>query len=178
MLLTIPRMTDDHRLFVLGGLLRDLAQRGTVVGLDRASERVNHHFFRHRRDELIAARREDLLDTDGAIDFRAVEQRHLRVDRLAAVAGAPGTDAVVVLQREAPGIHARVTVGADRVGPVALERRTNRERRAVVVFGLSVVSMFGGGGGTGEPRMLLRTHLPRSTGEVRLACEVTVRMLP
>jgi hypothetical protein len=26
--------------------------------------------------------------------------------------------------------------------------------------------------------MLLRIHLPRSTGEVRIACEVTVRMLP
>ena len=40
------------------------------------------------------------------------------------------------------------------------------------------VCLVSAGGGTGEPRMLLSTHLPRSTGDVRLACEVTVRMLP
>ena len=37
---------------------------------------------------------------------------------------------------------------------------------------------FGGGGGGGVPRMFSRIHLPRSTGEVRLAYDVTVRMLP
>ena len=37
---------------------------------------------------------------------------------------------------------------------------------------------FGGGSGGGAPRMLLRIHLPRITGEVRIAGEVTVRMLP
>ena len=38
--------------------------------------------------------------------------------------------------------------------------------------------MSGGGGGTGAPRMLSRIHLPRTTGEVRSACDVTARMLP
>ena len=72
----------------------------------------------------------------------------------------------------------RVTVGADRVGPVALERRTADSRAPSSSSGLSVVSTFGGGGGTGAPRMLSSTHLPRSTGDVRVACDVTVRMLP
>ena len=36
----------------------------------------------------------------------------------------------------------------------------------------------GGGGGGGEPRMFSSIHLPRITGEVRVAYEVTVRMLP
>ena len=37
---------------------------------------------------------------------------------------------------------------------------------------------FGGGGGGGVPSRFFRTHWPRITGEVRVAYEVTVRMLP
>ena len=36
----------------------------------------------------------------------------------------------------------------------------------------------GGGGGGDADQMFSSTHLPRITGEVRSACEVTVRMLP
>ena len=36
----------------------------------------------------------------------------------------------------------------------------------------------GGGGGGGVPRMFSMIHLPRMTGEVRLAREVPVRMEP
>ena len=36
----------------------------------------------------------------------------------------------------------------------------------------------GGGGGGGAPRMLSSSHRPRSTGDVRLGYDVTVRMLP
>ena len=36
---------------------------------------------------------------------------------------------------------------------------------------------FGGGGGGGIPRMFSSTHLPRCTGDVRLAYDVTARML-
>ena len=42
---------------------------------------------------------------------------------------------------------------------------------------VSVGFGFGGGGG-GDPRRTSITHLPRSTGEVRPAWEVRVRMLP
>ena len=35
-----------------------------------------------------------------------------------------------------------------------------------------------GGGGGGVPSTFSSTHLPRSTGEVRWACEVTSRMAP
>ena len=38
--------------------------------------------------------------------------------------------------------------------------------------------MFGGGAGGGDPRMLVRIHRPRTTGEVRVEYDVTVRMLP
>ena len=36
----------------------------------------------------------------------------------------------------------------------------------------------GSGGGGGTPSRLSSTHLPRRTGEVRVAYDVTVRMLP
>ena len=36
---------------------------------------------------------------------------------------------------------------------------------------------FAGGGGGGDPRMFSRIHLPRITGDVRTACDVTVRTL-
>ena len=36
---------------------------------------------------------------------------------------------------------------------------------------------FGGGRGAGVPRRFSRTHLPRATGEVRFATEVTSRKL-
>src|ERR1043166_8330311 len=37
---------------------------------------------------------------------------------------------------------------------------------------------FPGGGGGGEPSKLSRIHLPRSTGDVRVAYEDTVKILP
>ncbi len=38
----------------------------------------------------------------------------------------------------------------------------------------SSAGIFGGGGGAGVPRMLLKTNSPRFTGEVRSGFEVTV----
>ena len=37
---------------------------------------------------------------------------------------------------------------------------------------------FGGGGGGGDPISTSRIHLPRCTGDVRSAYDVSVRMLP
>ena len=37
---------------------------------------------------------------------------------------------------------------------------------------------FAGASGGGVPRILVSTYLPRSTGEVRLFCDVSARMLP
>ena len=38
--------------------------------------------------------------------------------------------------------------------------------------------MLGGGGGGAADSRFSRTHLPRTTGDVRVAYEVSVRMLP
>ena len=42
----------------------------------------------------------------------------------------------------------------------------------------SSAGTFGGGGGGGDPSSTSITHLPRITGEVRSAIEVSVRTLP
>ena len=55
--------------------------------------------------------------------------------------------------------------------------RSRTERFAETVLSLSA-GTFGNGGGGGVPTMFSRIHLPRITGEVRVAYEVTVRMLP
>src|SRR5262249_57707708 len=46
--------------------------------------------------------------------------------------------------------------------------------------GLSVrfVSTPGGGGGTGRPKMLFSSHLPRSTGDVRSGYDVVANSAP
>src|SRR5204863_24897 len=48
------------------------------------------------------------------------------------------------------------------------------------VSALSVLSagMFAGGGGGAADRRFSSTHLPRTTGDVRVAYDVSVRMLP
>ena len=50
-------------------------------------------------------------------------------------------------------------------------------RLAWVRWSFSAGTLAGGSGG-GVPSRLSRIHLPRSTGDVRMACEVRVRMLP
>src|SRR5262245_46745988 len=42
----------------------------------------------------------------------------------------------------------------------------------------SSAGTFGSGGGGGAPKILLNTHTPRITGEVRVAKDVTDRTLP
>src|SRR5262249_61167464 len=43
---------------------------------------------------------------------------------------------------------------------------------------LRLVSTPGGGGGTGRPKMLFSSHLPRSTGDVRSGYEVVASSAP
>ncbi len=58
-----------------------------------------------------------------------------------------------------------------------LDRLSHRQRLAgLLVFSISV-GTSGGGGGGGAPSTFSMIHLPRSTGEVRCAYDVTVRTL-
>src|SRR4029079_9231438 len=68
-----------------------------------------------------------------------------------------------------------------QLAQVALERCSARRSRmgrfAATVFSFNDGTLAGGGGG-GVPRRFSRIHLPRITGEVRVAYDVTVRILP
>ena len=55
-------------------------------------------------------------------------------------------------------------------------RRSRTERVAATVLSLSA-GTSGNGGGGGVPLRFSRIHLPRITGEVRVAYDVTVRTL-
>ena len=90
---------------------------------------------------------------------------------------APAADRVEVLEREADRIHQLVAAGARRVRAVLLHPLAHRQRLAVGCR-RSSGGTFGGGGGGGVPSRFSSIHLPRTTGEVRLAYDVTVRMLP
>ena len=63
-----------------------------------------------------------------------------------------------------------------------LARCASSRARSDVASPLSACSSSsgtsGGGGGGGVPSRFSRIHLPRTTGEVRVASDVTVRMLP
>ena len=61
----------------------------------------------------------------------------------------------------------------------SMRSRTDSSLRALRgLADSSSAGTFGGGGGGGVPSSTSITHLPRSTGEVRSATDVIVRMLP
>src|SRR5260221_1343348 len=68
-----------------------------------------------------------------------------------------------------------------QLAQAALERcaanRSRTERVADSVLSFSA-GTSGSGGGGGDPSRFSRTHLPRITGDVRVAYEVTVKILP
>ena len=98
------------------------------------------------------------------------------VDRPLAVLLAPRADRVVVLEREAERVHrlvagraGRVACGAPRAAAAAARRRRPSSS--------AMRGVPGGGSGGGAFSMFSRIHLPRSTGEVRVAYEDTVSTL-
>ena len=86
---------------------------------------------------------------------------------------------IEVLQAKAHRVHDLVARRADRVARGAASRRCRSEVTFMAAASLSrFVSTPGGGTGAGVPSRFSRIHLPRVTGEVRVATDVTVRMLP
>ena len=70
--------------------------------------------------------------------------------------------------------------GARRVLAVLFHALAHRQQpcRPARASVSSSAGTLGGGGGGGEPSSTSITHLPRCTGEVRSATEVSIRMLP
>ena len=85
---------------------------------------------------------------------------------------------VEVLQREADRIHRAVAAWRTSGFARCCAIRSRIDERLATRRCPADGGTFGGGGGGGMPRRLSSTHLPRSTGEVRFAYDVTVRMLP
>ena len=80
----------------------------------------------------------------------------------------PPADRVEVLEREAHGIHEVVAARAGDVAAVLGQPLADREAVDETVLSFSA-GTSGGGGGGGVPRMFSRIHLPRITGDVRVA---------
>ena len=95
------------------------------------------------------------------------------IDGLALIGVAPAADRVVVLEREADGIHLRVTARAGGVLSMLLHPLAHRP--VVTVAGSA--GTFGGGGDGGAQSSSASTHWPRRTGEVRVAIAVMVSTL-
>ena len=61
---------------------------------------------------------------------------------------------------------------------ISIRSRVVSERPSMTVAVSSRSGTAGGGGGGGTPRTTSITHLPRSTGDVRLAIDVSMRTEP
>ena len=176
-LFTMPRMIDEKRIVLRPRVAHDRADRGRVVVLDAAPERVGQQLFGERADEQL----------------RPAQQRRFEpvdVGELAAVGQACRTRRSARRLRPcASGRPRRSSRARSRPDPSGCGTRRRRRwsgarpaARAPTRLPSTVLSLsagtFGSGGGGGMPSRLSRTHLPRSTGDVRVAYEVTVRMLP
>ena len=97
----------------------------------------------------------------------------------AAIARAPPADQVEVLEREPDRIHdldgTRAHVGFSRCISIFCAQRRRLWR---LLDSSSSGGTFGGGSGGGTPSRFSSTHLPRDTGDVRFATDVTSRKLP
>ena len=132
-----------------------------------AADGVHQQPLGHGADKLLGLTQQNALQPGDSLEFRPLRKHACRVDRLLAVAIAPAAHGVEVLHREADRVHPRVAAGARRRGPVLNHRVAKRQRLAGAVSVFSDGTSAGGGGGAADSRFS-STHLPRSTGEVRV----------
>ena len=148
-----------------------------VVVLRLAADAVHQQLLGHRRDEHIAAREHRLAQAGGPVDRRAVHELAGRVD----------LDAFVRQLRQRPMAS---KFSSDRpIGSMILWQPAHAglarccSMRSRTDFGVAVGfsssgGTSGGGVGAGLPSRFSRIHLPRMTGDVRLAFDVTSSRLP
>jgi len=122
-----------------------------------------------------------LAKAGGAIELGAVEHLANGVDAKSAVVGAPDTHRVEVFEREAIG--SIILWQAAQTGLTRCSSRRWRTESSLAAWPVRLSEFsgsegtLGGGGGGGVPSSTSITHLPRCTGDVRIAVEVSVKML-
>ena len=168
-LLTIPRMMDDHRSSSAVGLARDLADDGAVVFFDAAADRIGQQPLGEGLHEHVLLAQQHFAQARRPVERGAVRQDAGGIDRPGPRRRrvAPAAEAVEILQRKAERVHDPVADGALRIGPMLLHALTHGQRPRALRLP-SASGTFGGGGGGGVPRSCSSTHLPRIVGAVRL----------
>ena len=155
------------------------ADRRHVVVLEAPAQRVDEQLLDHRSDELVAPPGQQRLAARR--DRRTSCRRAARPTRRSAYSPSP-----VVRQRPMASKFSSAkpsgSIWAWQLAHTGLLRCCSIRSRTDAGFPPSPFSgsagTSGGGAGGGAPRMFSSSHFPRTTGEVRVAYDVTVRMLP
>ena len=150
-------------------------------GLEAAAERVGQQLLGQRADEHLGPLQQRLPQRHDAVDVRAVDaagptRRSASAVPPSRVRQAPTASKFSSAKPER--IHQLVAARAHRVRAVLLHPLAHRSAACRPLLVLLERRHVGGGGGGGVPSRFSRIHLPRTTGEVRSACDVTIRMLP
>ena len=181
-LFTMPRTNDEKRLSFCAAFADDRADRRLVVVLDAPAERVGHQVLGevadHRRPGASAAPR---AGSAGPSSRRAVVQRRRRrrpATPLSLMRHAPTTSKFssarpsgsITLWHDAHAGFLRCSSMRSRTDSDLPPRRRLRllERRARPAAAAAAAM----------PSSTSIIHLPRSTGDVRSATDVSIRMLP
>src|SRR5438034_215517 len=99
----------------------DLLHHGTVVALQAAPQSIREHLFGQTLAEGLPVGLQDGLQLGGGAEPLPARQRSRRVDAELALARAPGSDRVVVLEPEAEDVHPAVARGAGGIGAMLLQ---------------------------------------------------------
>src|SRR4029453_7256044 len=83
-----------------------------VLNFNASPHPVRQHLLGDDLHKLIGVAQQPLTQAGGSAELRAVEYLHRRIDWMTLVLSPPQRYAIEVLEREADGVHHRVTRGA------------------------------------------------------------------
>ena len=157
----------------------DAAHGRHVLRPHRATGGVGQQLLGHHRDEHIRPRQQRAPQRLGTVDLRAVRQlADASIGVLPSIV-APLAGVVEVLERETDRIDQPMARSAVRAGAMHARAAAAARWPSPAAGSFSrLVSTPGGGCGGGAPSRFSRIHLPRTTGDVRFAADVSVSTLP
>ena len=166
----------DHRYPLARRVANDPAHRRLIVILKPAAQRVGHEFFRDRARESVRLLEEEPAQSRKAVDFFTAGSCSARVYRLARfVDRAPAADDVEILKGETQADRSPSGSCCKWDSVRCCASRSRIVGGSAPGFVSSVALTPGGGGGIGNPKILFSSHLPRTTGDVRLGYDVMAR---